>query len=161
MPDPFISPQDIVDYLGRGGTADPGMLIATDAACDIVRTLAERDFNAGTATITLDGTGTDALLIPNRYLPATVGTVTERDHGLRRQQQRDDLPGLRRGESASGVADGPPERAGDDHARLPRDRSTEGRADGRPVDRVEAGGSGCSDGGVRRGGPGEVRGRGD
>jgi hypothetical protein len=76
MPDPFISPQDIVDYLGRGGTADPGMLIATDAACDIVRTLAERDFNAGTATITLDGTGTDALLIPNRYLPATVGTVT-------------------------------------------------------------------------------------
>lgn len=74
MPDPFISAQDLVDYLGRGGTADPGMIIATDAACDIVRTITERDFNAGTSTITLDGTGTDVLLLPN--LPVTAaGTV--------------------------------------------------------------------------------------
>lgn len=77
MPDPFISQTDLVDYLGRGGTADPGMLIAIDAACDIVRTVAERDFNAGTATISLDGAGTDALPLPNRYLPITsAGTVT-------------------------------------------------------------------------------------
>lgn len=77
MPDPFISTQDLVDYLGRGETTDPGMIIAADAACDIVRDLAERDFNAGTATIALDGSGTDAMLIPNRYLPVTAaGTVT-------------------------------------------------------------------------------------
>jgi len=77
VPDPFISVQDVIDYLGRGGTADPGMIIATDSACDTVRALAERDFNAGTATVVLDGSGTDAMLIPNRYLPVTAaGTVT-------------------------------------------------------------------------------------
>jgi len=76
MPDPFISVQDLIDYLGRGGTADPGMLIATDSACDTVRTIAERDFNqviGGTAI--LDGSGTDCLLLPQ--LPVTAaGTVT-------------------------------------------------------------------------------------
>lgn len=76
MPDPFISVQDLIDYLGRGGTADPGMLIATDSACDTVRTIAERDFNqviGGTAV--LDGSGTDCLLLP--HLPVTAaGTVT-------------------------------------------------------------------------------------
>lgn len=77
MPDPFISAQDVIDYLGRGGSADPGLLIATDSACDMCRTVAERDFNAGTATVTLDGSGTDAMMIPNRYLPvAAAGTVT-------------------------------------------------------------------------------------
>lgn len=76
MPDPFISVQDLIDYIGRGGTADPGMLIATDSACDTVRTFAERDFNQVVgATFTLDGTGTDAILIPQ--LPVTAaGTVT-------------------------------------------------------------------------------------
>lgn len=74
-PDPFITTQDVVDILGRGGTADPGMIIAVDAACDTVRTLAERQFNYGTTTVTLDGTGTDALLLPE--LPvANAGTVT-------------------------------------------------------------------------------------
>jgi hypothetical protein len=76
VPDPFISTADLVDYVGRGGTADAGVLIAIDSACDIVRTISERDFNAGTATLALDGTGTDAVLIPNRYLPVTAaGTV--------------------------------------------------------------------------------------
>lgn len=75
MADPFISTQDIVDYLGRGGTADPGMIIAADAACDTVRTIAERSFNQATSTVTLDGTGTDAILLPE--LPVTAaGTVT-------------------------------------------------------------------------------------
>jgi len=76
MPDPFVSVQDLADYLGRGGTADPGMLIATDAACDTVRTFAERDFNQviGGSAI-LDGSGTDCLLLPQ--LPVTAaGTVT-------------------------------------------------------------------------------------
>jgi hypothetical protein len=75
MPDPFISPQDVVDYLGRGGTADPGIIIAADAACDTVRTLAEQDFNQVIGgTIVLDGTGTDALVLPERPV-AAAGTV--------------------------------------------------------------------------------------
>lgn len=77
MPDPFISQQDLTDYLGIDVTSDDGALIAIDAACDICRDVAERDFNLSTATLTLDGTGTDALLVPNRYLPANAaGTVT-------------------------------------------------------------------------------------
>lgn len=77
MPDPFISVQDVIDYVGRGDAADPGILIAVDAACDTVRTVAERDFNAASGTITLDGMGTDALPLPNRYLPVNAaGTVT-------------------------------------------------------------------------------------
>lgn len=75
MPDPFISAQDIVDYLGRGDTTDPGMIIALDAACDTVRTFTERDFNRTVGTATLDGSGTDALLLPQ--LPVnSAGTIT-------------------------------------------------------------------------------------
>lgn len=76
MPDPFITPQDLVDYLGRGGTADAGMLIATDAACDLCRDVGERQINRGTTTIRLDGSGTDALVLPNEYMPVnSAGTV--------------------------------------------------------------------------------------
>jgi len=75
MPNPFIDAQDLVDYLGRGTTSDPGMLIAIDSACDMCRTIAEMDFNAGTATISLDGSGTDCLVLPQRPVN-TVGTVT-------------------------------------------------------------------------------------
>lgn len=75
MPDPFISQQDLSDILGRDVTADDGALAAVDAACDICREIAERSFNqviGGTAT--LDGTGTDALLLPE--LPVSrAGTV--------------------------------------------------------------------------------------
>lgn len=75
MADPFISPTDLVDYLGRGTITDPGMIIAADAACDICRDVAEQTFNLTTSTVTLDGTGTDALLLPE--LPVTAaGTVT-------------------------------------------------------------------------------------
>jgi hypothetical protein len=75
MPDPFISTQDVVDYLGRGTASDPGFLIATDAACDMCRTIAEQSFNSASTTVTLDGSGTDALLLPE--LPARgAGTVT-------------------------------------------------------------------------------------
>lgn len=74
MPDPFISRQDLTDYLGRNVTTDDGALIAVDAACDMVRTLTEQSFNRDTSTITLDGTGTDALLLPE--LPVnSAGTV--------------------------------------------------------------------------------------
>ena len=76
MPDPFITAQDLSDYLGRNVTADNGAIIAIDAACDICRDVAEADFNAGTTTLSLDGTGTDALFLPSQYLPAnTAGTV--------------------------------------------------------------------------------------
>lgn len=75
MPDPFITPQDLVDYLGRGTATDPGMLIATDSACDICRVIGEQQFNRGTSVYTLDGTGTDALLLPELPVNA-VGTVT-------------------------------------------------------------------------------------
>jgi hypothetical protein len=75
MADPFIAPIDLVNYLGRGTITDPGMLIATDAACDICRDIAEQTFNLSTSTVALDGTGTDALLLPE--LPVTAaGTVT-------------------------------------------------------------------------------------
>lgn len=89
--DPFISATDLVDYLGRGTATDPGMIIATDAACDICRDIAEQTFNAGTATVTLDGSGTDALLLPdlpvNSVSVVTVagGTVTDyvlNDNGI-------------------------------------------------------------------------------
>jgi hypothetical protein len=75
MPDPFISQQDLTDYLGRDVTSDDGAIIALDAACDMVRTFAEQQFNAATETYTGDGTGTDAFLLPR--LPVTAaGTVT-------------------------------------------------------------------------------------
>jgi hypothetical protein len=73
--DPFISEADVVDKIGRGETADPGMTIAVDTACEMVRTLAEQSFNRGTTTVTMDGTGTDALLLPEHPVNS-VGTVT-------------------------------------------------------------------------------------
>ncbi len=74
MPDPFISAQDLTDYLGRDVTDDDGAIIALDAACDMCRTFAEQDFNQDTSTYTGDGTGTDAFLLPK--LPVTAaGTV--------------------------------------------------------------------------------------
>lgn len=75
MPDPFISRDDLTDYLGRDVTNDNGALIAVDAACEVCRTVAEQDFNRATETITLNGTGTDALLLPQQPVNAA-GTVT-------------------------------------------------------------------------------------
>lgn len=73
--DPFVTVTDLGDYLGRDLSADDGAVIALDAACEICRDIAEQSFTAGTATFTLDGTGTDAILLPQ--LPVTtVGTVT-------------------------------------------------------------------------------------
>jgi hypothetical protein len=75
LPDPFIDAQDLVDYLGRGTITDPGMLIALDAACDTCRVIAEQDFNAGTATVSLDGNGGDALVLAH-FPVISAGTVT-------------------------------------------------------------------------------------
>jgi hypothetical protein len=75
VPDPFITTTDMSDYLGRDVSADPGALIALDAACDTVRTFTEQEFNSATGTFTLDGTGTDCLLLPQLPVSAA-GTVT-------------------------------------------------------------------------------------
>lgn len=75
MPDPFVSQQDLSDLLGRDVTSDNGALMALDAACDVIRDLCEQDFNAATETVSLNGTGTDCLLLPQRPVIAA-GTVT-------------------------------------------------------------------------------------
>jgi hypothetical protein len=78
VPNPFVSPQDLVDYLGRGNAIDQGMIIATDVACDMCRTIAEQTFNQVTLdTVILDGTGTDALLLPE--LPVTAVSLVMQD----------------------------------------------------------------------------------
>ena len=74
-PAPFISVQDLTDYLGRDVTSDPGALMAADATCDIIRDITEQDFNQATDTVSLDGTDTDALVLPQRPVIAA-GTVT-------------------------------------------------------------------------------------
>lgn len=73
--DPFITAEDVVGYLGRGGTADAGILMAVDAACDICRTVAEQTFNEVVGgTVTRDGTGTDTIILPELPVSAA-GTV--------------------------------------------------------------------------------------
>lgn len=78
MPNPFISRQDLTDYLGRDVTADSGALIAVDSASQVCRTLSEQSFNRGTTTDYFDGSGTDALLLPE--VPVnSIGTVAVSD----------------------------------------------------------------------------------
>jgi hypothetical protein len=66
MPDPFITVQDLSDYIGRDVTADPAALAAVDAACDVCRDITEQTFDDTTLTVSLDGTGGDALVLPLR-----------------------------------------------------------------------------------------------
>lgn len=74
LPDPFIDTWQLSDLLGRDVTADTAAEIAVQAACDVCRDISGQDFNRAVSTITLDGTGTDALLLPQ--LPVnTAGTV--------------------------------------------------------------------------------------
>jgi hypothetical protein len=70
---PFITVQDLTDRLGRDVSADPGAASAVDSACAICRIVAEQDFNGTGGTVTLDGTGTDALLLPQRPVTAVAG----------------------------------------------------------------------------------------
>jgi hypothetical protein len=77
--DPFIARQDLTDYLGKNVNSDAGALAAVDAACDICRDIAEQTFNQVLGdTVTLDGPGTDALLLPELPVSAA-GTVSLRD----------------------------------------------------------------------------------
>lgn len=72
---PFISTQDLSDYLGRSVTADAGGTVAVEAACEMCRTISGQSFNEVKGdTITLDGAGTDAIVLPE--FPANkAGTV--------------------------------------------------------------------------------------
>jgi hypothetical protein len=72
--DPFITTQNLSDLLGIDVTADPAADLAVAAACDTVRQITEADFNYGTSTVSLDGTDTDALVLPNPPV-ANAGTV--------------------------------------------------------------------------------------
>ena len=75
MTEPFISRQDLTDYLGRDVTSDDGALIAINAASDMCRTFSEQEFTPVTGdTVALDGSGTDCVLLPERPVN-TVGTV--------------------------------------------------------------------------------------
>jgi hypothetical protein len=56
---------DAADRRDRRTRHHPRLSPARDAACDMCRTIAEQDFNSATARTRLDGTGTDALLLPN------------------------------------------------------------------------------------------------
>lgn len=63
MPDSFITVDELSDYLGRSVSADPAAQLAVDGACAVIRTISEQDFTESTETVTLDGTGTDALVL--------------------------------------------------------------------------------------------------
>jgi hypothetical protein len=62
---PFISRDDLGDYLRRDLLADDQALIAVDAACQICRDIAEQTFDlVSDETIKLSGSGTYAMLLP-------------------------------------------------------------------------------------------------
>lgn len=97
MPDPFITQQDLTDYIGRDVTNDNGALMAVDAACDLIRNLTDQDFNptSSQVTETFDGNGGDAIVLPRSPVISTGvsagtvlvdgGTVTDymiTEHGL-------------------------------------------------------------------------------
>lgn len=68
MPAPFISREDLADHLHLADGAlddDDAALQAVDAACDMIRDLTGQMFNrVADDEILMDGTGTDALLLP-------------------------------------------------------------------------------------------------
>src|SRR4051812_31981340 len=72
----FISTYDLGELIGVDLSQDVGATIAVEAASEMCRTIAEQPFDLVAGDIvTLDGTGTDAILLPK--LPvATAGTVT-------------------------------------------------------------------------------------
>lgn len=76
MPTPFITIAELTDKLGESAATSRGTAVI-NAASDMVRTFTELTLNpVGTATISLDGTGTDALILPERPVTAA-GTVIE------------------------------------------------------------------------------------
>ena len=78
MADPFITTEDLSEYLGRDVDSEPAADLAVAFACDTCRDYAEQTFTAGSSTVTLDGTGTDALLLPEVPV-GSVSSVAVRD----------------------------------------------------------------------------------
>lgn len=74
MAAPFITAATLGSYLGRDLSADTGATQVVAAACGMCRTVAEQEFTLGTSTAVLDGTDTDALLLPQAPVSA-IGTV--------------------------------------------------------------------------------------
>ena len=82
MPEPLVSRDDLGARLGEDLSLDDHALASVDAASEICRTVAEQTFNAvEDDEVVLDGTGTDALLLPERPVTA-VTTVIEDDEEL-------------------------------------------------------------------------------
>lgn len=76
MTTPFITAAELTDKVGESAATARGTAVIA-AACDMVRLFTEQTlYPAGTATVKLDGTGTDALLLPERPV-ANAGTVIE------------------------------------------------------------------------------------
>lgn len=70
----FITEPELSEQIGYDLSGDIAVQTILDAACDICRTVAEQPFTQTTGTAVLDGTGTDAILLPN--LPVSqAGTV--------------------------------------------------------------------------------------
>lgn len=68
----FISEAELKSYIGY--TLDTGKAtLCMDAACDLIRNATGQKFEAGEETIVLDGTGTDAVVLPQ----VPVEAVTE------------------------------------------------------------------------------------
>lgn len=77
MPSPFVSRDDLSDKLGIDVSASDKALICVDAACDTIRHITGQDINVTNGgTAILDGTGTDALPLPQRPV-LNAGTVIE------------------------------------------------------------------------------------
>lgn len=60
---PFISVDDLGTYMDQDLSSSDLAVIAVNAACQSVRTYLNRPLNLITETVTVDGTGTDALLL--------------------------------------------------------------------------------------------------
>lgn len=77
--DPFISSSDLSEYLERDLDEDKA-LIAVDSACDIVRGYMEIPVNVQEdEEITIDGSGTDALVLPSRPVVEVSSVALEGD----------------------------------------------------------------------------------
>jgi hypothetical protein len=74
LPDPFVTVDELGSYLGRDLSSDSAGTLVVEAACDVCRDVAEQTFNRGTTTDYFDGTGTDALLLPENPVNS-IGTV--------------------------------------------------------------------------------------
>lgn len=77
MGTPFVSTAELTDKLGTSAATTRGTAVIT-AACDLVRTFTEQELSPVVqgGTLTLDGTGTDTLLLPERPV-LDAGTVIE------------------------------------------------------------------------------------